>query len=174
MRPLMITVLAMRQPPLLYEGTGCDTDYVLRYQPAKVVHVPGAPVAFAPHLRWTTLPRVPLKHTLIQFAKGDLAGATANLSQVALAANLREMTSVYRYDLARAVVPALAEMNAHYYLFPMGSPAEIAIALAAQQQIVAFFASEDWAVPDVNGMLRPLFGKDLFETPAMLPEDLGW
>jgi hypothetical protein len=191
-RPTFAALVAMRKPPLLNKGADYDSDYVLRYQPAKVIRVPGAvelqefiermewismpgaPVAFAPHLWWTTLPGVPMKRTLIQFAKGDPTGAVANLSQVSLAANLREMTSVYRHDLARALVPTLAEMNAHYYLFPMGSPAQMAIAIAGQQQIAAFFASDAWAVPDVNAMLRPLFGKDLFETPALLPEDIGW
>ena len=191
-RPTFIAMLAMHRPPLLNKGTDYDTDYVLRYQPAKVIRapgavelqeylermewicMPGAPVAFAPHLWWTTLPGVPMKRTLIQFAHGDPIAAAANYSQVALAANLREMTSVYHHDLARTLVPALADMNAHYYLFPMGSPAEMTIALAGQQQIAAFLASDAWAVPDVNAMLRRVFGKDLFETPALLPEDFGW
>ena len=112
-----------------------------------------------------------MKRTLFQFARGDLV---PNLTAVVLAANLREMTSVYRHDLARALVPALAEMEPHYFLFPVGSPAQIAIALAGQQQIAAFLASEIWAVPDVNAMLRQVFGKDLFETPALLPENLDW
>ncbi len=37
-------------------------------------------------------------------------------------------------------------------------------------QAAEFLASGAWTVPDVNGALIPLFGRALFETPAVLPE----
>ena len=46
--------------------------------------------------------------------------------------------------------------------------------LAAQAQIVGFFGSDGTTIPDANTVLRRLLGFDLFETPASLPEDLGF
>ncbi len=193
LRPLFIMMLGVHQPPLLNKGMDYDADGVLRYQPAKIITVPGAveiqeylerlewagvegmPLGFAPHLRWATLPGVPMRRTMFQFAiGGDTFIPTPGLTATVRAANMGDMTSVYRHDLARAVVPELAQSEAHFYLIPMGPPAQMAIALAAQRQIAEFFASDAWAVPDVNPLVRPLFGKDLFETPAMLPEVIIW
>lgn len=112
---------------------------------------------------------------MFQFAiGGDTFVPTPAFTATVRTANLADMTSVYRHDLAREVVPELAKSEAHFYLMPMSPQAQMAIAPAAHRRIAEFFASDGWAVPDFNPLVRPLFGKDLFETPAMLPEVVIW
>ncbi|MCX6637138.1 MAG: hypothetical protein NT090_18945, partial [Acidobacteria bacterium] len=177
LRPLVIGMLAKMHPALLNRGMDYDSDYVERFQPAKTITVAGAvdlqewiertewismsgaAEAWAPHLWWTTLPGIPVKRTLLQFALGEGVVPAPSLSAVARAANLREMTSIYRHDLAVKMLPELAATEAHYYLAPMGPAAQMAIAVAAQTQAAEFLASGAWTVPDVNGALIPLFGR---------------
>jgi len=40
--------------------------------------------------------------------------------------------------------------------------------------MVEFLASDGARAPDVNYLVRPLFGKDLFGVPQFLPEDLNY
>jgi hypothetical protein len=190
-RPLVIGMLGSRTPPLLNRGQDFDDDYVLRYRWAKVISVPGAvqiqelferlewlampgdPIAYATHLWSSTLPGVPMKRVLFQFAKGDETVPNPASTNLVRAANLREMTSFYRHDLARAMAPQLPE-DPHGFVANLTSFPALTIALAAQRQIVEFLAGEGTSVPDVNDLVRPMFGKNLFEVPEVLTEDLNF
>jgi hypothetical protein len=61
--------------------------------------------------------------------------------------------------------------NPHTFLVPLGSNASTLIGFAALQQGFTFLASGSTVVPDVNPLVKPLLGKDLFEEPPVfLPE----
>ncbi len=54
------------------------------------------------------------------------------------------------------------------------------VALSAQRMAALFFATgsrcplDQPCIPDVNELVVPVFGKNLFEIPQTLPEDLGF
>lgn len=200
-RSLVTTILAARDPVLLSQAGGFHEDYVLRYQPVKVsgapasiaiqnlletydwLGMPGDPVAFAPHLRQSTLPGVPIKPVLFQIARGDQTVPNPSNSRLIRAANMREFTWLYRHDLAREVLPSLPANPHPYLVLFLGTEGEIrlpdlrtlAISLSAQQQMAAFFKADGAVIPDPNNfVLRALFGTDLFEAPGFLPEDLNF
>jgi hypothetical protein len=133
----------------------------------------GDAVSYAPHLASSTLPGVPIKPVLFQYGGGDTVVPNPAETNLVRAANMRENTRYLRYDLARAAVPQLPA-SPHSAIAGMNSPAELTLASAIQQQIAGFLASGGTAVPDVNDMVHPLFGKDLFETPAFLTEDFNF
>ncbi|MEX2262203.1 MAG: Ig-like domain-containing protein [Bryobacteraceae bacterium] len=190
-RPATTANLALRRPSLLNRGAGFEEDYVLRYRPVKIVQTPGAveiqeffefaewyqasgdAVAFAPHLFSSTLSGVPIKPVLFQMAIGDRTIPNNTSTHLIRAANLRETTRYYRHDLARAVAPGLS-LNPHAFIADPSSLHSIAIAVAAQTEAVGFLASDGAAIPDVNHLVRPLFGRDLFESPGFLTEDLNF
>jgi hypothetical protein len=200
-RNIAAAILGMRQPPLIVNPLTFDEDYVLRYRHAHVVEKPGAvamqdlleiydwlgqpgdPVAFAPHLRASTLPGVPVKPVLFQAAWGDQSVHNPASTRLIRAANMRESTWIYRHDFARAAMPQLPA-NPHAYLlmflatdrdFQAPDLRAAAISLSTQQQVAAFFQADGAAIPDPNNIvLRGLFGRDLFERPEFLPEDLNF
>jgi hypothetical protein len=200
---IALAVLGSRIPSLLNEpvcGPGSITpclkvdfndDYVGRWRPAKRVTVPNAitiqnyfeaaewyqmpgdPAAYAPHLKQSTLPGVPIKGILFQIARADMSMPNPASSTVIRNAWMRDYTVMYRHDLARKVIPDLPE-NPHIFLLNLFSPSALPIALAAQAQITGFLASDGTLIPDINPLIRRLVGIDLFETPDILPEDLGF
>jgi hypothetical protein len=199
-RARALTMLGSRSPSLLNLKNDFDPDYVLRYQPTHAITVPGAleiqefferiewlsmpgdQMAYAPHLQSSTLPGVPIKRVLFQFGKGDRRAVNPTATALVLAANMRETTSFYRHDLARAIWPDLTP-EAHFYAFKLLPPAygttnpfgQYVIASLALQQQAGFLASGGAAIPNVNIFSQLWFGKNLFETPpARLPEDLNF
>lgn len=68
----------------------------------------------------------------------------------------------------------------HLFLTMFNTPGAMAVAVAAQRQAVGFFRNGekckigDPCIPDVNNMVRPIFGRDVFETGQPLPENLGF
>ncbi len=174
-----------------FGGQMLNDNYVLRYQPVKVNDVPGAiavqntlerfewlqaagdPLSFAPHFASSTLPGVPIKPILFQFAKGDRTVPNPTSTALIRAANMREHTWFYRHDLARKVAASLPE-NPHTFLLNLFSLPALPIAGAAQSQIAAFFASDGAVYQDPNAAIRGLYGADLFEVPGFLTEDLNW
>jgi hypothetical protein len=184
--------LSALTPPLLNRGDDFDENYVLRYRPVRVNDVPGAvaiqnffeeaewfqavgdPAAFAPHLFSSTLPGVPIKQVLWQFAKGDRTVPNPASTYLIRAANMRPSTIFYRHDLARAVAPDLDE-NPHTFLVNITSAPGALIALSAQQQIADFLASDGKTMPATsNVLLRSLFQTEVFEVPDFLTEDLNF
>ena len=187
-----LLALSLRNPPLFNAGPGdYDYDWPLRYQPVRTIQVagavrlqeylergewimmPGDPLGFAPHLRWSTLPGVPMKRVLFQFGIGDLTMPNPCETNLVRAANMRETTSLYRHDLALGVAPDLAKDPHLLYYFPTTASSQ-AIAAAGQREMVEFLATDGARVPDVNYLVHPLFGIDLFGVPQFLPEDLNY
>jgi hypothetical protein len=187
-RPLLAFYLGLRSPALLNAGRDFEEQYPVRYTPAVILTAPkaaavgevidrlewleasGAPLAYAPLLRSATPMNNPIKRVLFQFATGDETVPNPANSLLIRAANLREVSSEYRHDLARKVVPSLPE-NPHAFLafFDQGLAGQ-AIMFAGHQQALAFLSGAGDTVPDANSIVRVLFGTDLFVTPAMLPE----
>jgi hypothetical protein len=195
-------ILGLHQPAVLNKGRDFDENYVLRWQAGKVNTVPGAiaiqnlfevfewidmpgdPIAYAPHLWSSTLPGMPLKPALWQIARGDMTVPNPASSSLIRAANMGEWTWMYRHDTARAVVPSLP-VNPHSFLalflstdgdsIQLPGLQGLAISMAAQQQIAAYFKSGATVIPDPNGLVKLLFGgRNIFEVPDQLPENLGF
>ncbi len=188
--PLAIGFLLLRTPPLLNKFLDFNEDYVLRYQLAHYVTVPGAidiqnfferlewlqasgdPFSFAPHLVSSTLPGVPIKQVLWLFGKGDQTIPNPTETALVWAANMQDRTWLYRHDLARQVVPQLPA-DPHTYLTFLSPPQGIAISLAVHRQILSYFGLNGAGVTNPNIWVRDLFGIDLFEMPAFLPETVN-
>jgi hypothetical protein len=165
---------------LLNRGDDFDDAWPLRDKPARVVddraaleiqdlferlewlHAQGDPLFFASRLR---------KPVLWLFAKGDQSVPNPATSALVRAAGMRETAWLYRHDLARQALPSLDE-NPHAYLANLFSLSGLTIALAAQQQAAAFLATGE--IIDPNDLVRPAFGKNIFEVPEVLPEELNY
>lgn len=176
----LVLSLAIRRPSLLNLGFNYNENYVLRDQPVKVNDVRGAieiqnyfermewigmigdPLGYAAYL-------APPKNLLFLFGIGDQTVPNPTESALVRAAGMQQSTWVYRHDFARADHPELSA-NPHTYLTNiLGSDAAVAIAIATQTQIAAFFASGGTMIPDPNSP-----GFMYFEIPSTLPELLNF
>ena len=193
--------LANRMPSLLNAGSDFNDNYVFPFQPVKVNDVPGAidiqnafelyewlespgdPVYYAPHLVASSLPGVPAKHILFQFARADTTMPNVATTRLINAAFLRPSTWEYRHDLAMAAgLPLPQDPHPFLVLFfgisgdtvEIPNLDEILIGLAAQQQAAAFFQSDGQTILDPNTLLPSSLPPGLFEIPARLPVDLGY
>ena len=184
--------LSMRNPPLLSPGEPVDDSFPLRnaapvvegaagaiaiqdlLERAEWMQMPGDPLAYAPHFQRSTLPGVASKPVLFQIARGDKTVPNPQNSAWIAAAGLRESTQVYRHDLARQAIPTLAE-NPHAYLVEIESllGASARIANAVQQQLAGYLATDGAVLRDANALVQGIFSFPVFETPAVLPDDLG-
>jgi dienelactone hydrolase len=180
-RPLVGVSLITRTPSLYNAAPNPSlTSFVenvpLRDLPILVDVVPGAsaiqtlldntewaqqsanPAAYAPFI---TAP------VILQFARGDKTVPNPTTTAILRAGALASRTTLFRNDLAFAANPAVNK-NPHGFLTSItgtGAP----YALAAQQQIAAFFASDGAITLDPDG------AGPFFETPtSMLPEDLAF
>lgn len=175
--------LRSRTPALLNRPGEYDENYVLRDRPPKVNDVTGAIEIqnLFDFLEWLHISGDPLAYAgrlkapvLWQFARGDRTVPNPQTSALIRAAGASSNVQLYRHDLARAVSPDLPS-NPHAYLVDIRSPAAIAVAFAVQAQITGFFASGGTSIPGANSVqVRILFGRNLFEIPEALPEDLGF
>lgn len=168
--------LGSRTPPLLNRPGDYNENYVLRNLPPKVNDVAGAIEIqnLFEAVEWLQISGDPLAYAgqlrapvLWQFARGDRTVPNPQTAALIRAARNFQNVQLYRHDLARAVSQDLA-LNPHAYLVDIRSPAAISVALAVQSQIAGFFAADGASVPPI------LFGRNLFETPNLLPEDFGW
>lgn len=188
------SIASARTPSLLNLAKDYDPDYVLRYRPVEIIDVPGAlalqefferldwcqmsgaPLAYAPHLRQSTLPGVPMKRVLFQFGIHDLTTPNNGEGSLVRAANMSDSTLIYRLDLALGLMPKLYP-DAHQSLWPLWVPGDpmgqYVIGMLIQQQMAEFFSSGGLVIPDLNPVTRALFGKNLFEIPKAPPEDLN-
>jgi dienelactone hydrolase len=190
-RPLVGAGLGARIPSLLNAPPtpplfGFNENFPLRNQPTLVNTVPGAIaiqdffdrsewasllgncVAFAPHIRKDPVRGAAPKPVIMQLAKGDMTVPNPANSAVIRAGELTDRTTYFRNDLAVAANPAVSR-NPHSFLANIlgaGAP----FALAAQQQIAEFFASDGARVIDPDG------AAPIFETPIAgpLPEELNF
>lgn len=119
----------------------------------------GNPAAYAPYID---------APVIFQFARGDQTVPNPTTSAILRACGCANRATLYRHDLAFAANPALPK-NPHTFLTNVANPAAAPYALAAQQQIATFFASDGITTADPDG-LAPFF-----ETPtSMVPEDLAF
>jgi pimeloyl-ACP methyl ester carboxylesterase len=175
--------LEKRVPPLLNRPPDYNENYVLRNRPAKVNDVPGAIEIqnVLENVEWLQIAGDPLAYggqlkapVLWQFARGDRTVPNPQTTALLRTAGATQNVQLYRHDLARAVSQDLVE-NPHGYLVDIRSAGGISIALAVQSQIAGFFAANGTTIPGANSLqVRILFGRNLFEVPEALPEDLGW
>jgi uncharacterized protein (TIGR03437 family) len=141
---------------------------------AEWVQMPGDPLAYAPHFQRSPLPGVPSKAVLFQVARGDQTVPNPQSAALIAAAGLRTSTQLYRHDLARQAMPGLRE-NPHAYLVEIENflGASARVASATQDQISGYFATDGAAIRNVNVLVQGLFGFPVFETPQVLPDNLG-
>ena len=119
----------------------------------------GNPAAYAPYID---------APVIFQFARGDQTVPNPTTSAILRACGCADRATLYRHDLAFAANPALPK-NPHTFLTNVANPAAAPYALAAQQQIATFFASDGMTTADPDG-LAPIF-----EMPtSMVPEDLAF
>jgi uncharacterized protein (TIGR03437 family) len=184
--------LSTRNPPLLSPGELFEDNFPLRnaaplvneapgailiqdlLERAEWMQMPGDPLAYAPHFQRSTLPGVAPKPVLFQIARGDKTVPNPQNSALIAAAGLRQNTQLYRHDLARQAVPTLRE-NPHAYLVEIENflGASARIADAVQQQLAGFLATDGVVLRDVNVLVQGFFDFPIFETPTVLPDDLG-
>jgi hypothetical protein len=149
----------------------------------------GDPLSYAPHLNQSPLAGVSAKSTLFQFGLGDLEVPNPTESAVVRAAGAQSSTWFLRFDKVAAIAPDLVGLTDPSTGIPLpilphrilsnptifGEPNETALALAEQQQVAAYFASDGTINPDPNQFLSGAFvGKPVFEIPAVLPEQLNY
>ncbi|HEU5323535.1 MAG TPA: hypothetical protein VFX28_22210, partial [Methylomirabilota bacterium] len=129
----------------------------------------GNPVAYAPHLRRSPLPGLEAKPVIVQFAKGDRTVPNPTATALIRAGDLADRATYFRNDLVVAAIPG-APTNPHTFLTNIGVPSVAALAVAAQQQIGIFFATDGAVVVDPDG------GAPFFEVPIAgpLPEALNF
>jgi hypothetical protein len=159
----------------------------LRNQPAAVNNVPGAmaiqqllernewvqqsgnPVSYAALIRKQPLPGSAPKPVIYQFAKGDTVVPNPTTTAILRAGDLAGRATYFRNDLAFAANPAVPK-GPHTFLTNVSIPAAAPFAIAAQQQIAAFFASNGTLIIDPDGP------GPLFEVPIVppLPETVNF
>lgn len=123
----------------------------------------GNPVSYAPHLRKNPLHGVPAKTLIFQNAKGDQTVPNPTNTAIIRAGELEDRWTFYRNDLAFAMNAATPK-NPHTFLSGTFSPGLApTVAIAAQAQIAAFFASDGAIVID------PDDAGPLFEVPIVPP-----
>lgn len=180
-RGLLSQALAARMPALLNGGfLGFTENIPLRNLPPVVNTVPGAmpiqkvidnnewvsqsgnPVAYAPYIRNSRLDGRNPNPVIFQIAKGDQTVPNPTNTAILRAGDLADRATYFRNDLAFAL-DATTPKNAHTFLTRITTPSVAAYAIAAQQQIATFFASDGSVTIDPDGAGL------IFETPIRLP-----
>jgi hypothetical protein len=121
----------------------------------------GDPVAYAPHLRKAPLVGVPAKPVLFTFAQGDPVVVNTTTGNLLRAGDLADRTLYFRgLDAYAPNQPSPADL--HEFLVRL-TPAGIGYALAAQESVATFLASDGNTTVDPDG------AGPLFETPIAGP-----
>jgi hypothetical protein len=196
-RPLVGFALLSRVPSLGNAGPfapplwGFQESIPLRDDPAIVNPAPGAmaiqevidntewvsqsgnPVAYAPHLRKIALDGVQTRPFIIQSAKGDQTVPNPTASAIVRAADAHDHWTLFRNDIVRATRPG-APANPHTFLTNIGNPAVADLAIGAQLQIGAFFATDGAVVIDPDTAAGPYFEVPISAGQIPLMEDLNF
>jgi len=149
------------QPPLVDTRSGASAiqEFLDR---ATWAQNPGMGIAYAPYLRATPLAGVGPKAVIVQLAKGDQTVPNPVTSAFVRDGGLQDRTTYFRNDLALANVPGYHVHDPHSFLLSVANaPAQFAI--AAQQQVATFFASDGATTIDPDGP------GPYFETPIAGP-----
>jgi hypothetical protein len=127
---------------------------------------------------------MPAKSMLVQFALGDLEVPNPTESALVRASGLQNSTWMLRTDIVAGIDPSLLGLidpAVPYPIYPhrflsnptiFTFPLEQTIALAAQNQIADFFASNGASIPNPNQYLPT--GPTLFQVPSTLPDGLNF
>ena len=193
-------------PPERYFHDAFNDNYSFRAAAPVVNNVPGAmaiqaafeaadwlgvlgdPLSYAPHLKQSPLAGVPAKSTLFQFGLADLEVPNPTESAVIRAAGAQSSAWFLRFDRAADIAPDLKGVGLKEVGFPIlphrvlsnptifNYPNETPLALAEQQQVAAYLASDGTTNPDPNLFLNdtPFATQSIFEIPAVLPEQLNY
>jgi hypothetical protein len=182
-RPLVGLGLLGRTPSL-YNAvpnplfTNFVENMPLRGEPIRIDTVPGAsaiqelidrnewaqqsanPAALAPYVDHPVI---------VQFAKGDRTVPNPTTTSILRAGDLADRATYFRNDIAGPGGTPLYT-NPHTFLTGIGNPATALVALQAQAQIAAFFASNGALTIDPDG------AGPVFEVPILppLPETTGF
>jgi len=191
-RPLIGIALASRTPSLINvthpSGIVFNENMPLRNEPIRINDVAGAmaiqqaldrfewvqqagnPVSYAAYIRKQPPRDQGAKPVIFQFAKGDMTVPNPTTTAILRAGDLADRAVYFRNDLAYAANPAVGK-NPHTFLTNIGNPAGAPYAVAAQQQIAAFLASNGTVLIDPDGAAGPFF-----EVPITgpLPETLSF
>jgi hypothetical protein len=141
----------------------------------------GNPVAYAPHIVKSPLDGLSPKSIIVQSGKGDQTVPNPTANNILRAGDLIEHLTYYRNDLAYEADPTNVPKNPHTFLtriIPLAfggfAPDVITIALEAQQQIAAFFASDGSMVIDPDGGTGTIFETPISSAQRPLLEQLNF
>jgi Big-like domain-containing protein len=181
---LFVGLSLLLRSPSLFDGdpgdlTGFAEDLPLRDQPPLVDATPGASAIqeFLDRSAWAQNPGMGIAYApdlrpqavIVQLAKGDQTVPNPATSAFVRDGGLQARTTYFRNDLALANVPGYHIHDPHDFLLSVANaPAQFAI--AAQQQVATFFASDGATTIDPDGP------GPYFETPIAgpLPETLNF
>jgi hypothetical protein len=142
------------------------------------VSLGGDPVAYAPYLQKDPLSGVDAKSMLVQFAKGDVYAPNPTTTAFLRAGDLADQATYYRYDLTPVysqdpnLRTPVGYPHTYAALASSANPMIKAIALAAQQQIATFFASDGATIIQPPGVPAEYFEVGIEESE--LPEGLNY
>jgi hypothetical protein len=154
------------------------------FESAEWIGMLGDPLGYAGHLNETPLAGMPAKPMLVQVALGDLEVPNPTESALVRAGGLQNATWMLRTDMVAGIDPSLLGLidpTVPYPIYPhrflsnptiFTFPLEKTIALAAQNQIADFFASNGASIPNPNQYLPA--GQTLFQVPSALPDGLNF
>jgi hypothetical protein len=180
-RPLVGIALITRTPSLYNAVPNTSfTSFVenipLRNLPLLVDTVPGASAiqAVIDNTEWAQQAANPAAYApfitrpvIIQFARGDKTVPNPTTTAILRAGHLASRATLFRNDLAFAANPAVSK-NPHTFLTNIVGAGAL-YALAAQQQIATFLATDGAITIDPDGP------GPFFETPTSItPEDLAF
>lgn len=179
-----------RNTPVVVNAVPGALDVQDAFETAEWLNMLGDPLSFAPHLKTAPLAGVPAKNVLFQFGFGDLEVSNPMNAKVIRAANAISNSWYFRFDRAVASHPELLGVTYAGVGFPIlphrilsnptifdpTLPAETSIALAEQQQVANYLATDGRTNPDPNQFLAdgPYSGVRLFEAPLLLPNSLNF
>ena len=118
----------------------------------RVEWLSGLPFTFAPYLRRSPLPGIPVRPVLIQFGKGDQQIPNPSTGAWLQASDLADRATFYRHDLAWAADPTRLK-DPHTFMIRTDTVNMRNIALAAQRQLATFLASDGVEVINPDGTL---------------------
>jgi hypothetical protein len=133
--------------------------------------LPADPLVYAPHLRRDPLAGVAPKRVLISFAKGDPLCPNLITTALLRAGGLADRTMFFRgIDAYQAAELTAGAEDLHEYLFRFIDEFRRSFALAGQESVATFFASDGERTVNPDSSVG-----QWFETPIVgpLPEDLS-